>query len=183
MAGLNLIIGYFFSTPSEQEIVVDSVMSILPVSKEYLSSVVSDTLSRRGTLGLLGTVGLLWTGASMFAAMRKSVAHVWRIAKPQNIFIQRGTDLLMIVTLGFILFWRVLVNIEPLNSNSKEFKGLIKIRAYMDDTGFDDVAEGLLVLKFRNLGKKRTLLIHPDKRFKLWVDSKLRHYYKQDIVY
>ena len=111
LAGIS-IIGYFFSTPSEQEIVVDSVMSILPVSKEYLSNVVSDTLSRRGTLGLLGTVGLLWTGASMFAAMRKSVAHVWRIAKPQNIFIQRGTDLLMIVTLGFILFWRVLVNIE-----------------------------------------------------------------------
>ena len=111
LAGISTI-GYFFSTPSEQEIVVDSVMSILPVSKDYLTNVVSETLSKRGTLGMLGTVGLLWTGASMFAAMRKSVAHVWRIAKPQNIFVQRGTDLLMIVTLGFVLFWRVLVNIQ-----------------------------------------------------------------------
>ena len=117
LAGIS-IIGYFFSTQSEQEIVVDSVMSILPVSKEYITSVVSETLSKRGTLGVLATVGLLWTGASMFAAMRKSVAHVWRIAKPQNIFVQRGTDLLMIVTLGFILFWRVLVNIELIEISS-----------------------------------------------------------------
>lgn len=117
LAGIS-IIGYFFPTQSEQEIVVDSVMSILPVSKEYITSVVSETLSKRGTLGVLATVGLLWTGASMFAAMRKSVAHVWRIAKPQNIFVQRGTDLLMIVTLGFILFWRVLVNIEIIEISS-----------------------------------------------------------------
>ena len=111
LAGIS-IIGYFFSTPSEQEIVVNSVMSLLPVSKEYLTDVVSETLSKRGTLGTLATVGLLWTGASMFAAMRKSVAHVWRVVKPQNIFVQRSTDLLMIVTLGFVLFWRVLVNVE-----------------------------------------------------------------------
>jgi len=117
LAGIS-IIGYFFPTQSEQEIVVDSVMSILPVSKEYITSVVSETLSKRGTLGVLATVGLLWTGASMFAAMRKSVAHVWRIAKPQNIFVQRGTDLLMIFTLGFILFWRVLVNIEIIEISS-----------------------------------------------------------------
>jgi hypothetical protein len=32
----------------------------------------------------------------------------------------------------------------------------------MDDDGFDDVAEGHLVLKIHNLGKKRTLLIDPD---------------------
>ena len=64
LAGISTI-GYFFSTPSEQEIVVDSVMSILPVSKDYLTNVVSETLSKRGTLGMLGTVGLLWTGASL----------------------------------------------------------------------------------------------------------------------
>lgn len=111
------IIGYFFPTISEQKTVVDSVMGILPVSEEYLTNIVSETLSKRGTLGVLATIGLLWTGASMFAAMRKSVAHVWRVAKPQNIFIQRATDLLMILTLGSILLLRVLVNIRVLHIN------------------------------------------------------------------
>ncbi|SVA65951.1 uncharacterized protein METZ01_LOCUS118805, partial [marine metagenome] len=36
------------------------------------------------------------------------------------------------------------------------------IRAFMDQDGFDDVAEGSLVLKILNAGKKRTLLINPE---------------------
>ena len=43
-----------------------------------------------------------------------------------------------------------------------EFKGLITISAFMDQDGFDDVAEGSLVLKILNAGKKRTLLINPE---------------------
>ena len=33
----------------------------------------------------------------------------------------------------------------------------------MDEDGFDDVAEGNLVLKIRNSGKIRTIILDPDK--------------------
>ncbi len=59
-------------------------------------------------------------------------------------------------------FARVLVGIDPPRLIEPEFKGLITIRAFMDQDGFDDVAEGSLVLKIINAGKKRTLLINPE---------------------
>jgi len=59
-------------------------------------------------------------------------------------------------------FAKILVGINPPNLNNQEFIGLIKIRAYLDEEGFDDVADGLLVLKIKDFGKKRTILLHPD---------------------
>ncbi len=59
-------------------------------------------------------------------------------------------------------FARVLVGIDPPRLTDPEFNGLINIRAFMDQDGFDDVAEGSLVLKILNVGKKRTLLINPE---------------------
>ena len=59
-------------------------------------------------------------------------------------------------------FARVLVGIDPPRLTDPGFKGLITIRAFMDQDGFDDVAEGSLVLKILNAGKKRTLLINPE---------------------
>ena len=59
-------------------------------------------------------------------------------------------------------FARVLVGIDPPRLTDPEFKGLFTISAFMDQDGFDDVAEGSLVLKILNAGKKRTLLINPE---------------------
>ena len=59
-------------------------------------------------------------------------------------------------------FARVLVGIDPPRLTNTEFKGLITVRAFLDQDGFDDVAEGSLVLKILNAGKKRTLFINPE---------------------
>ncbi len=59
-------------------------------------------------------------------------------------------------------FARVLVGIDPPRLTDPEFKGLFTISAFMDQDGFDDVAEGSLVLKILNAGKKRTMLINPE---------------------
>ncbi|MBC8257642.1 MAG: FecR domain-containing protein [SAR324 cluster bacterium] len=58
---------------------------------------------------------------------------------------------------------RVLVKIDPPLKAPPEFKGLITLSAFIDDEGYDDVAEGTLVFKIRNIGKRRTLLLDPDK--------------------
>jgi len=59
-------------------------------------------------------------------------------------------------------FARVLVGIDPPRLTDPVFQGLITIRAFMDQDGFDEVAEGSLVLKILNAGNKRTLLINPE---------------------
>tara|TARA_Y100001970_G_C14192919_1_gene836404 strand:- start:345 stop:1331 length:987 start_codon:yes stop_codon:yes gene_type:complete len=60
-------------------------------------------------------------------------------------------------------FAKILISINKPNFNDRNFFGMIKIRAYMDNEGFDDVAEGLLVLKIKKFRKKRNLLLHPDR--------------------
>ena len=59
-------------------------------------------------------------------------------------------------------FARVLVDIDPPNPKNTDFNGLVTIRAFMDGEKFEDVAEGLVVLKFINSSKKRVLLIDPN---------------------
>jgi len=60
-------------------------------------------------------------------------------------------------------FAKTFLIIEPPSLKDENFNGLINIRAYIDDSGFDDVAEGFLVLKILDYGKKRYLLLHPEK--------------------
>ena len=47
--------------------------------------------------------------------------------------------------------------------NNNKFDGLIFLRAYLDNYGYDDVSEGLLVLKVKNLDNKKTIQILPKK--------------------
>ncbi len=60
-------------------------------------------------------------------------------------------------------FARILVDIDPPNPKNTKFNGLVTIRAFMDGENFDDVSEGLIVLKFINSNNKRVLLLDPNK--------------------
>ena len=60
-------------------------------------------------------------------------------------------------------FAKMLLKIHPPSLNDKEFIGMIKIRAYLDSDQHDDVGDGLLILKIKNFGKKRNILLHPDR--------------------
>ena len=61
-------------------------------------------------------------------------------------------------TSGFI---SIQIEIDPPRKDDSEFDGLIQIRANMDDIGFDDVGEGMMVLRVVNGQRKRSLLIDP----------------------
>ena len=61
---------------------------------------------------------------------------------------------------------QVIVLIDPPRIDDSEFKGLITIRAFMDEDGFDDVAEGNLVLKVLNSNKIHSIILDPEKGLK-----------------
>ena len=60
-------------------------------------------------------------------------------------------------------FAKIFLLINQPSLNELGFFGLIKIRAFLDNEGFEDVAEGLLVLKIKNFKKTSSILIHPNK--------------------
>ena len=73
----------------------------------------------------------------------------YRVQMPQQVFLESD---------GFIRFP---IEIDPPRKDDSEFNGLIQIRANMDDIGFDDVGEGMMVLRVVNGQRKRSLLIDP----------------------
>ena len=89
----------------------------------------------------------------------KSVQQSGLVGFESNYYSIRLPKKIMLDKKGFA---RVLVKIAPPRMTDPGFKGLITIRAFMDQDGFDDLAEGSLVLKIFNAGKKRTLLINPE---------------------
>ncbi len=58
-------------------------------------------------------------------------------------------------------FFRVPVEIDPPRKDDQEFNGLILVHANMDEVGFDDVGEGIIVFRVIGPTRKRTLLIEP----------------------
>ena len=73
----------------------------------------------------------------------------YSVQMPQQVFLESD---------GFIRFP---IEIDPPRKDDSEFDGLIQIRANMDDIGFDDVGEGMMVLRVVNGQRKRSLLIDP----------------------
>ena len=73
----------------------------------------------------------------------------YSVQMPQQVFLESD---------GFIRFP---IEIDPPRKDDSEFDGLIQIRANMDDIGFDDVGEGMMVLRVVNGQRKRLLLIDP----------------------
>ena len=73
----------------------------------------------------------------------------YSVQMPQQVFLESD---------GFIRFP---IEIDPPRKDDLEFDGLIQIRANMDDIGFDDVGEGMMVLRVVNGQRKRSLLIDP----------------------
>ena len=61
-------------------------------------------------------------------------------------------------TNGYIRFSAL---IKPPQKQDRQFDGLIRIYANMDEVGFDDVGQGMIVLRVFNSGRKRTLFINP----------------------
>lgn len=91
---------------------------------------------------------------------RKSVERSGLVVFESDYYSIRLPKRFMLDNKGFA---RVLVGIDPPRLSDAGFKGLITIRAFMDQEGFDDVAEGSLVLKIVNSGKKRTLLLDAEE--------------------
>ncbi len=70
--------------------------------KETLRQVVRDIVAFKTSMGLFGGLTLLWTSASLFAALRNVLNRVYKISLKGNIFLNQLRDLLMVVAVGVL---------------------------------------------------------------------------------
>ncbi|MBI2171418.1 MAG: YihY/virulence factor BrkB family protein [Chloroflexi bacterium] len=96
------IIAYLNPSPDEHLWVLQGIIKVIPVSREYVVAVIQDLVASRGTLGLLAAAGLLFTGTAVFSAVRKGINHAWHMGKPPYFLLERATDLVMLLGVGVL---------------------------------------------------------------------------------
>ena len=106
LAGIS-VLGYVYSSPDEQGRVVEGIVTLVPVSGDYLTGLIEDVTRKRGTLGGLAIIGLLWTGTAVFSAVRKGINHTWHIGKPHYFLLERAIDLAMLLWVATLAFIQV----------------------------------------------------------------------------
>ncbi len=117
LAGIS-IMGVLYPTPEEQRPVVDGIVGLLPVSQEYAADAVAEVSEARGALGLLAVVGLLWSGTTVFSAVRKGINHAWHVGRPAYFLQERAIDLVMLLGVASLAFVNVAVTTNLLGVTS-----------------------------------------------------------------
>ena len=88
------IVGTFYHGSEALEVRLSlAVNTLMPVSRETVSSILEDTAQSRAIIGLVGIVGLLWVSTTVFGAIRKGINTVWGISQPRRFFQERLIDL------------------------------------------------------------------------------------------
>ena len=96
LAGIS-ILGFFYPTPQEQGEIIERIIVLVPVSGDYLADLINSLARARGALGLLAIIGLLFSGAKVFAAIRRGINHVWDTDTPHSFMLARAIDFVMLL--------------------------------------------------------------------------------------
>ena len=98
----------FESSVLEMQI-MRAMRNLLPVSSEYITSTVHGVVSARGAIGIIAALGLIWSGTSVFKAVRISLNTAWGIRKPRSFLYARLIELVMMIGTGLLLLFSVVL--------------------------------------------------------------------------
>ena len=161
MAGMS-ILGYLYATPEDQAREVERLVTLFPVSGDYLAGVLTSLTGDRGSLGLLAAVGLMFSGAKVFAALRRGINQVWEIREPHPFMQARMIDLTMLIGAGVIASAAVVgtqVASVPALTGQASGPTWFLIRA-VQETATLAFTFGILVLLYRYIPNTRVAWRH-----------------------
>ena len=135
LAGI-AIFSYVYTTPEEQDRIVEGIIELVPVSKDYLAGLIQEITRARETLGVLGIVGLLWAGTAVFSAVRKGINHAWHVRKPPYFLLERAIDLVMLLgvaalALVHVLFTTNLMGISSFSTSVSQTGAWVLVRTLL----------------------------------------------------
>jgi len=102
LAGMS-ILGFFYSAPEQQVEIIDRLIELIPVSGGYLADLITGLVGARSGLGLLAIVGLLFSGAKVFASVRRGINHVWGTDAPHSFMLARAIDSIMLLVVVLLV--------------------------------------------------------------------------------
>lgn len=106
LVGLS-VAGFVYSDEADQERLIDTIMDHVPIDegsgRDDLVSVITSIVDARGTLGILGIASALYTGSSLFTAVRVALNGIFRAEKPRPFFLGKLIDIGMVLLFGGLL--------------------------------------------------------------------------------
>lgn len=100
IVGVLSVLGYIFASPADQRTVLNGLLGVVPVSEEFLRSTISEVIRNRGALSAVAAAGSIWSGAAVFAALRRGINNTWQVEQPRSLLLRRGVDFLMFLFLA-----------------------------------------------------------------------------------
>ncbi|MCC7366575.1 MAG: YihY/virulence factor BrkB family protein [Dehalococcoidia bacterium] len=106
LVGLS-VAGFVYSSEADQDQLLDTLMKHLPLEegsgRDDLAGVIRSIVAARGTLGVLGIASALYTGSSLFTAVRVALNGIFRDEKPRSFVAGKLIDIGMVILFGGLL--------------------------------------------------------------------------------
>jgi membrane protein len=103
------IAGSMTGSPYSQEQVIQGIAYLLPVSRQLITSTITNVAAARGAIGAVAFIGLIWGGIAFFNSIRMSLNTMWGIRKPHPILKAQLINLIMMIGAAILLFLSVLI--------------------------------------------------------------------------
>jgi membrane protein len=108
------ILARFFS----QEQILDAIVNLLPVSRDFVGGQVPVVLAARGAVSAIGVVGLVWSATSVFTILVRNLNRAWPGAAPRNAVKARLIALVLLAGLvGLALLFLALKALPAVESD------------------------------------------------------------------
>lgn len=119
------ILARFFS----QEQILDAIVNLLPVSRDFVGRQVPVVLAARGAVSVIGAVGLVWSATSVFAILVRNLNRAWPGAAPRNAVKARLIALVLLAGLVGLALLFLLVKALPAVESDWEWLAQFTARA------------------------------------------------------
>ena len=99
--GLTYIFGP--ETADEEQELIDSIASLIPVSRSFVGDTIHNVTSARDEVALISLVGVMWASTAMFGAIRKGVNNAWGIREARPFLKERLIDFGLVFAAGVLV--------------------------------------------------------------------------------
>ncbi len=97
-----IYLGSQFLESEEARIALNKgLVQVLPAAAETVQDIVNQTVTIRGSIGLIGGIGLLWSASTLFNALTKSLNKIWG-APPRPFWRRRIIAAVSVLSIGLL---------------------------------------------------------------------------------
>lgn len=104
MIVLVTIVSYFVDSAEASARVTQLVISVIPVSQNFVEVNIARILIVRNSVGLLSLLVFIWSGSNAFSMMVHHITSAWPVQERRSFFQKRLFGLLMVIFLIILLF-------------------------------------------------------------------------------